>query len=181
MTGRSRKDVTLGLIGSIQPSMNPNAETSLADDSVAQLNMMSCMLTRLISNQQPKVVSWELTRPKTWVTDQWPPIVNDSFVDFTYTSESEAARLEWRKQSKKMFPTPQEAIAILEAARSTTVDNVGGTYELTEVILEWYQSNEPMMLPAVNTNLSKLPTVYQKGSLLHDSIQVLMTLTRDSV
>ena len=39
-TGRSRKDIELGIIVSIQPSMRTHAEIALANGSLVQLNLI---------------------------------------------------------------------------------------------------------------------------------------------
>jgi hypothetical protein len=135
---------------------------------------------RRMNADQPKVVKWELTRPNTWLLEdsEWPKIINDSSCDFNFFAESQTARLEWMKLSGKSFPTVDEAISVLESARST-IDDAEYTCRFTEPILEWHQSKEPVLLPAAIENLSKLLVAYQKGSLLHDSVQVILTLCRD--
>jgi len=178
-TGRTRKDIELGLIGSIQPTLRSHAEISMADGSTTQLDLMTSQFRRMNADQ-PKVVKWELTRPNTWLLEdsEWPKIINDSSCDFNFSAESQTARLEWMKLSGKSFPTVDEAISVLESARST-IDDAEYTCRFTEPILEWHQSKEPMLLPAAIENLNKLLAAYQKGSLLHDSAQVILTLCRD--
>ena len=61
----------------------------------------------------------------------------------------------------------------------TTVDDEAGSCRLTETVLEWYQSKEPVLLPTAIGNLQKLMVVYQKGSMLHDSVQVLGSFLHD--
>lgn len=179
-TGRSRKDIEFGLIGSIQPSLRNHAEISMADGSTTQLNLLTCEFKRL-NVDQPKIVKWELTRPETWLleADERPTIVNDSFVDWECSPESLSARTEWLRAGGKLFPNAAEAIAVLEAARAT-VDDKAGSCQLTEAVLEWCQSKEPTLLSAATSNLKKLMVAYQKGSQLHDSVQVLGSLLHDS-
>ena len=178
-TGRSKKDVELGLIGSIQPPLRSSAEVQLANGSMVQLDLLTCVFKRLNADQ-PKIVTWQLTCPETWLLedDKWPVIINDSFVGWDYSSESLSARNEWLKTNGKLFPNEAEAAAVLEAARATVDDKIGSC-QLTAAVLEWYQSKEPTLLPTAINNLDKLLGCYQKGSLLNDSVQVLVSLTRD--
>ena len=98
--------------------------------------------------------------------------------DFNFSAESQTARLEWMKLSGKSFPTVDEAISVLESARST-IDDDECTCRFTEPVLEWYQNKDRILLPTAIENLNKLLVAYQKGSLLHDSVQVILTLCRD--
>ena len=181
-TGRSRKDIELGLIGSIQPTLRSHAEISMADGSTTQLDLMTSQFRRMNADQ-PKVVKWELTRPNTWLLEdsEWPKIINDSSCDFNFSAESQTARLEWMKLFGKSFPTVDEAISVLESARST-IDDAECTCRFTEPVLEclWYMSKEPALLPTAIENLIKLLATYQKGSLSHDSAQVLLTMCREN-
>jgi len=179
-TGRSRKDIELGLIGSIQPTLRSHAEISMADGSTTQLDLMTSQFRRMNADQ-PKVVKWEMTRSNTWLLEdsEWPKIINDSSCDFNFSAESQTARLEWMKLFGKSFPTVDEAISVLESARST-IDDAECTCRFTEPVLEWYMSKEPALLPTAIENLIKLLATYQKGSLLHDSAQVLLTMCREN-
>ena len=179
-TGRSRKDIELGLIGSIQPTLRSHAEISMADGSTTQLDLMTSQFRRMNADQ-PKVVKWEMTRSNTWLLEdsEWPKIINDSSCDFNFSAESQTARLEWMKLFGKSFPTVDEAISVLESARST-IDDAECTCRFTEPVLEWYLSKEPALLPTAIENLIKLLATYQKGSLLHDSAQVLLTMCREN-
>ena len=116
-TGRSKKDVELGIIGSIQPPLRSSAEVQLANGSMVQLDLLTCVFKRLNADQ-PKIVTWQLTCPETWLLedDKWPVIINDSFVGWDYSSESLSARNEWLKTNGKLFPNEAEAAAVLEAA-----------------------------------------------------------------
>jgi hypothetical protein len=80
---------------------------------------------------------------------------------------------------QQMLVSAQEGIAVLEAARYT-VDGVAGTCQLIEIVLEWFQTKEPHLLPTAIDHLDELLVIYQKGSLLHGSAQVLLTLCRHS-
>ena len=151
----------------------------MADGSTTQLDLMTSQF-RGMGADQPKVVKWELTRPETWQLEEWPIIINDSFVNWNYSPESLSARTEWLENDGKLFPHAVEAIAVLEAARAT-VDDEAGSCKLTNAVLEWFQSKEPALLPGAISNSNTLLAVYQKGGLLHDSAQVLLTLCRDSL
>jgi len=74
-TGRSKKDVELGIIGSIQPPLRSSAEVQLANGSMVQLDLLTCVFKRLNADQ-PKIVTWQLTCPETWLLedDKWPVI-----------------------------------------------------------------------------------------------------------
>ena len=179
-TGKSKKDIEIGIIGSIQPSLHSHAEITLACGSMVQLDLMTCEFKRLNADQAT-IVKWELTRPDTWLLelDKCPQIINDAGCDFKFSTESQKARLEWMAESGKLFPTAQEGIVVLEAARCT-VDDVGGTCQLIEIVLEWFQSKESHLLPTAIDHLNELLVIYPKGSMLHDSANVLLTFCRHS-
>ena len=176
-TGKSK---LVGIIASIQPTLRSHAEVILANGSMVQLDLMTCEFKRLNADQAT-IVKWELTRPDTWLLelDKCPQIINDAGCDFNHSTESQKARLEWMAESGKLFPTAQEGIAVLEAAL-WTVNDVAGTCQLIEIVLEWFQKKESHLLPTAIDHLNELLVVYQKGSLLHDSAQVLLTLCRHS-
>ena len=133
--GRSKKDVELGLIGSLQPPLRSSVEVQLANGSMVQLDLSTC---EFMNADQPKIVTWGLTRPETWLLEgvKWPVIINDSSVNWNYSPESLSARTEWLKTNGKLFPNETEAAAVLEAARAT-VDAETGSCQLTEAVLEW--------------------------------------------
>ena len=151
----------------------------MANGSTTHLDLMACELKRLNADHS-KNVKWESTHPNTWLleADKGPTIINDSFVAWGHSLESLSVRTEWLKAGGKLFPNTAEAIVVLEVARAT-VDDEAGSCPLTETVLEWYQSKAPVLLPTAIGNLQKLMVVYQKGSMLHDSIQVLGSFLHD--
>ena len=60
-----------------------------------------------------------------------------------------------------------------------TIADSGRACMLTEHVLEWYQSKETLLLPMAIQNLKEMDAMFQKGSMLHDSVQVLLTLCHD--
>ena len=159
--------------------------------TVQQLRHLDLMTSqfRRMNTDQPKAVKWDLTRLHTWLLEdsEWPKIINDSLCDFDHSDESQASRIEWLKLSGNNFPIVEEAIfnfpifqliSVLESARCT-IDDAEYTCRFTEPVLEWHQTKEPMLLPAAIENLNTLLAAYQKGSLLHDSVQLILTLCRD--
>ena len=170
--GRQKR---LGLIASIQPDLRSKAEISMADGSTFQLDLMRCEFKRFNADQ-PKVVAWELTRPETWLLDNWPAVINDSSCDFDHSAKSKAARLEWARTGGKLFPTTKEAIAVLQAARDTVDD--GASCQLIDAVLQW---EEATPLPQVIHHLERLLNAYQTGSMLNDCVQVLLTRCQDEL
>jgi hypothetical protein len=169
LTKQGQRSGNLAIIASIIGTNT--CELQLAGGSTVMADLVACDA----KHETTRVtISWSLTRPETWLIPHCdgPLIMNDCCFGFD-SLEAKAARGAWLDAEMSNFPTLEESLCILRSANDDMSDHV----EMRDVvpsILRLFDGGDNSHKAL--DNLGKLSRVFQQGSLMHDSVQILITV-----
>jgi hypothetical protein len=169
LTKQGQRSGNLAIIASIIGTNT--CELQLAGGSTVMADLVACDA----KHETTRVtISWSLTRPETWLIPHCdgPLIMNDCCFGFD-SLEAKAARGAWLDAEMSNFPTLEESLCILRSANDAMSDHV----EMRDVvpsILRLFDGGDNSHKAL--DNLGKLSRVFQQGSLMHDSVQILITV-----